>query len=172
MKKTISIISMLIFGLLPAWALASGEHAGAHDKRRMEYEHRSDMSADAHEAAARQPGDPAEVDRTITVSMNDTMRFNPEEMAFKAGETVRFVVRNAGKIRHEMVIGSMDELKEHAEMMDKMPGMRHEEPNMISLAPGKSGELIWRFERPGSVDFACLQPGHLEAGMTGEIVVE
>ena len=43
--------------------------------------------------------------------MNDTMRFDPAEMKFKTGETVRFVVRNEGKIRHEMVIGTVDELQ-------------------------------------------------------------
>ena len=104
--------------------------------------------------------------------MNDTMRFDPAEMAFKAGDTVRFVVRNDGRIRHEMVIGSVEELQEHAEMMRKMPGMQHAEANMISLAPGESGELVWQFDKAGAFDFACLVPGHLEAGMTGKIAVE
>ena len=169
MKKTISI---LILGVLPAMALAGGDHAGGHDMQRMEHGHRDGPSADAHEAAAGRPGDPAKVDRTIAVSMYDTMRFDPEKMIFKAGETVRFVVRNEGKIRHEMVIGSVEELKEHAEMMRKMPGMQHAEPNMISLAPGERGDLVWQFENAGAIDFACLVPGHLEAGMTGKIVVE
>lgn len=175
MKKTISI---LILGVLPAMALAGGDQAGGHDMhsghdmQRMEHGHMDGASADAHEAAAGQPGDPAKVDRTIAVSMNDTMRFDPEKMIFNAGETVRFVVRNEGKIRHEMVIGSVEELKEHAEMMRKMPGMQHAEPNMISLAPGESGDLVWQFDNAGAFDFACLVPGHLEAGMTGKIAVE
>ena len=71
-----------------------------------------------------------------------------------------------------MVIGTVSELKEHAEMMRKMPGMTHEESNMISLDPGESGELVWQFANTGSFDFACLVPGHLEAGMTGKIKVE
>ena len=175
MKKTISI---LILGALPALALASGDHAGGHDghsghdMQRMEHGHGEGASADAHEAAAGRPGDPARVDRTIQVSMSDTMRFDPEKMVFKAGETIRFVVRNTGNIQHEMVIGSMEELKEHAGMMRKRPGMQHAESNMISLAPGESGELIWQFDNAGSFDFACLVPGHLEAGMTGKIAVE
>lgn len=175
MKKT---ISMLILGALPALALASENHAGghnrhsAHDMQRMEHGHGDGASADTHEAAAGRPGDPARVERTIKVSMNDTMRFDPEKMVFKAGETIRFVVRNTGNIQHEMVIGSMEELKEHAEMMRKMPGMQHADPNMISLAPGESGDLVWQFSNAGSFDFACLVPGHLEAGMTGKIAVK
>jgi uncharacterized cupredoxin-like copper-binding protein len=42
---------------------------------------------------------------------------------------------------------------------------------MASLAPGKRGELIWKFTRPGTVTFACLQSGHLEAGMRGAVAV-
>lgn len=166
MKKTLSI---LILGALPALALAAGDHAGGHDMSRM---HHGGHGGGEHAATAGRPGDPAKVDRTIAVSMSDTMRFDPEKMIFKAGETVRFVVRNEGKIRHEMVIGTVEELKEHAEMMRKMPAMQHAEPNMISLAPGESGDLVWRFDNAGSFDFACLVPGHLEAGMRGKIEVK
>lgn len=173
MKKT---IAMLMLGVLPAVALASGDHAGGHDMEPMEHSSHDmhGMSQHDHEAEADagRPGDPASVSRTIEVSMNDTMRFDPAEMKFRAGDTVRFVVRNEGRIRHEMVIGSVDELKEHAEMMRKMPGMQHAEANMISLAPGESGELVWQFNNAGAFDFACLVPGHLEAGMTGKIAVE
>jgi len=178
MKKTIAI---LILGAVSSLALAGGDHAGSHSDvhsgHAMEakgHAHKGGMKGHAHEdtnAAAGQPGDPAQVSRTITVTMNDTMRFDPAEMKFRKGETVRFVVRNDGKIRHEMVIGSVEELKEHAEMMRKMPDMQHEEPNMISLAPGKNGDLIWQFDKDGAFDFACLVPGHLEAGMTGKIDV-
>ena len=99
------------------------------------------------------------------------MRFTPDQLKFKAGETVRFVVRNDGRIRHEMVIGSVDELKEHAAMMRTNPTMKHADSNMISLAPGEEGEIIWQFGNAGTFDFACLVPGHLEAGMTGKIEV-
>lgn len=177
MAKT---IAMLVIGILPTMALASGDHAGGHDRRdghdmeRMEHGSNAmhGMSGEAHEAAAGRPGDPARVDRTIEVSMRDSMRFEPAEMQFGKGETVRFEIRNDGRIRHEMVIGTLEELEEHAEMMRKMPGMRHAEPNMLSLAPGESGKLIWRFDNAGAFDFACLVPGHLEAGMTGRIEVE
>ena len=173
MKKTISI---LILGAMPLVALAAGDHAGGHgmhgghDMKHMEHAH--DMQDMSHEADAGQPGDLDEVSRTIEVTMDDSMRFAPDQMKFEAGETVRFAVRNVGKIRHEMVIGSVAELQEHAAMMRTSPAMQHADPNMISLAPGERGELVWQFGNSGTFDFACLVPGHLEAGMTGKIEVE
>lgn len=157
--------SLLLLAGLPLLALAGGNHAGGHDH----------AHAHAHEAAASspagQPGNPAKVSRTIQLVMDDNMRFTPDTVAVKAGETVRFVVRNKGKLAHEMVIGPMDELKAHAEMMRSMPDMQHAEPNMLTLKPGKQGALVWRFDQPGTVDFACLVPGHMEAGMAAKVQV-
>lgn len=104
--------------------------------------------------------------------MDDSMRFTPSRISVKAGETVRFFVKNSGKVQHEMVIGSTAELREHAEMMRKMPGMQHADANTITLAPGKRGGMVWQFTKPGQYEFACLIPGHLEAGMKGVINVE
>lgn len=172
MKKALTI---LILGALPAIAVAAGNHAGGHDMdghRMMQGHDMPGMQKDAHASMAGQPGDPAKVSRTIEVVMDDSMRFTPGKISVKAGETVRFFVKNAGKIPHEMVIGTMDELKEHAEMMRKMPEMQHAEPNMITLKPGQRGGIVWQFDKPGTVDFACLVPGHMEAGMVGKVVVE
>jgi uncharacterized cupredoxin-like copper-binding protein len=178
MKKIISIFALVT---LPAFAMAGGDHTDAHSDsgghEEAHHEHAAPaMSHEAedshgHEADAGRPGDPGKVTRTIEVTMDDSMRFTPDKLDFKAGETVRFVVRNNGNITHEMVIGSVDELKEHADMMRSMPAMKHDESNMISLAPGKQGELVWQFSQSGEFDFACLVPGHLEAGMTGKIGV-
>lgn len=170
MNKTISI---LIFTAMPLAALAGGDHDGGHGMHGgHDMGHSHGLSHEAHEAAAGRPGDRDKVSRIIEVTMNDSMRFAPDQMKFQAGETVRFVVRNAGQIRHEMVIGSVEELKEHAAMMRTNPAMQHADANMISLAPGEGGELIWEFDKPGRFDFACLVPGHLEAGMSGRIEVK
>lgn len=165
MKKSLSI---LILGALPVLVWASGDHAGGHDARG----DKTQMSHEEHGSAAGKPGDPAKVSRTIEVKMGDDMRFSPSLVKVKSGETVRFSVRNTGKIPHEMVIGSMAELKEHAAMMRKMPDMKHVEPNMVTLGAGQRGDIVWRFDKAGTVDFACLVPGHLEAGMTGKISVQ
>ncbi|MCZ7563766.1 MAG: cupredoxin family protein [Burkholderiales bacterium] len=117
------------------------------------------------------PGDPKKVSRTIEITSGDDMRYRPAEIAVKRGETVRFVVKNTGKVAHELVLGSMKELKAHAELMRKHPGMEHEEPNQAFVNPGETREIVWQFTRAGTVDFACTVPGHFEAGMTGKVVV-
>ena len=117
-------------------------------------------------------GDPKKVSRTIDLDMSDAMRFAPAELAVKQGETVRFRLRNSGKVMHEMVLGTMKELKEHAELMRKFPGMEHEEPYMAHVAPGRQGEIVWQFTQPGEFYYACLVPGHMEAGMLAKITVQ
>lgn len=124
-----------------------------------------------HTAALGKPGDAGKVDRSVEITMSDTMRFSPSRVTARKGETIRFVLNNTGKLKHEMVLGSIKELKEHAAMMKKMPEMVHADPNMTSVEPGKTGELIWQFTRSGKFGFACLQPGHFEAGMKGKVVV-
>lgn len=116
-------------------------------------------------------GDAKSVKRTVTLSMTDNMRFTPDKLSFKQGETVRFVIRNQGKLLHELVIGTKAELDAHAAMMVKFPGMEHDEPYMAHVAAGKSGGLVWTFNRAGEFDFACLIAGHYQAGMVGTITV-
>jgi uncharacterized cupredoxin-like copper-binding protein len=139
-------------------------------------------------------GDPKKANRTIRVGMADTMHFvavagspgqrttdvrtgnAPHAMSgdivVKRGETVRFIVRNDGRLMHEMVIGTMKDLKDHAELMRKHPGMEHDEPYMAHVAPGTQGEIVWQFTRAGEFHYACLVPGHMEAGMISKITVK
>jgi uncharacterized cupredoxin-like copper-binding protein len=116
-------------------------------------------------------GEPRAVTRTITIDMTDNMRFTPDRISVREGDTVRFVVRNRGRMLHEMVIGTPQELREHAALMAKYPSMEHDEPWMLHVDPGKSGEIIWNFNRAGAFEFACLIAGHYEAGMRGTITV-
>jgi uncharacterized cupredoxin-like copper-binding protein len=117
-------------------------------------------------------GDPAKSARTIRVVMSDAMRFTPADITVKRGETVKLVATNKGQVLHEMVLGTSDELKKHAEMMKKFPGMEHDEPHMAHVKPGKSGEIVWQFTTAGEFQFACLIPGHFEAGMVGKVTVK
>lgn len=116
-------------------------------------------------------GDPKKVTRTIRVVGTDAMRFSPARITVHQGETVRLVFKNGGKVIHESVLGTMADLKEHAELMKKFPNMEHDEPYMVHVQPGRSGEMVWRFTQPGEFYFGCLMPGHFEAGMVGSIVV-
>ena len=137
-----------------ATAFASGNHAGGHD-----------------ESPIGKPGLSTKIQRTITIEMSDNMRYSPENVMVNKGETIRFVVKNVGQVRHELSLGTPEELAEHLEQMKKFPEMEHDEPSKITLDPGKSGEIVWQFTRPGEVDFACLMPGHYEAGMKGNVTV-
>ena len=116
-------------------------------------------------------GDPKKVSRTVSIDMSDKMRFTPAVLTVKRGDTVRFVAKNSGKQMHEMVIGNMKELKEHAELMKQHPGMEHDEPYMAHVEPGKKAEIIWQFTKAGEFNYGCLIPGHFEAGMVGSIKV-
>ena len=115
--------------------------------------------------------DPTSAGRTVRVEMNDAMKFMPGEITVKRGEVVRFVPVNKGQVMHEMVLGRMEDLRLHAELMRKHPGMEHEEPHMAHVAPGKTGEIGWQFTQAGEFNFACLIPGHFEAGMVGKVKV-
>lgn len=117
-------------------------------------------------------GDPRKVTRTIRVGMTDQMRFDPGRISVKKGETIRFVVANHGAVLHEMVLGTPQALKEHAELMKKHPGMEHDEPSMTHVKPGATGDIVWQFTKAGDFEFACLIPGHFEAGMVGKVVVK
>jgi len=156
------ITKWLVLALLavPAAVLAHGDgHQGARKAQPMV------------ETGFGRTGDAKKATRTVRVDMSDRMRFTPDAIEVREGDTVRFVVRNSGKTMHEMVIGTIKELKDHAEVMKKHPGMEHDEPFMAHVPPGKTEEIVWQFTRPGEFHYGCLIPGHFEAGMVGRIKV-
>jgi uncharacterized cupredoxin-like copper-binding protein len=158
--KTLSAAALVaILGFVPLPGAAHDTHAGPPATQPMV------------ETAFGRTGDPQRVARTIRVEMADTMRFTPASIEVKRGETVRFEIRNSGKVMHEMVLGTLEELKEHAAMMRKHPGMEHDEPYMAHVAPGKTAAIVWQFTKAGEFHYGCLVPGHFEAGMVGRIVV-
>jgi uncharacterized cupredoxin-like copper-binding protein len=119
-----------------------------------------------------QEGNPKAVTRTIKVDMTDAMRFTPADITVKRGATVRFVVSNSGSLLHEMVLGTKQTIQEHAALMKKFPEMEHADANMAHVKPGKAGDIVWQFTKAGEFQFACLQPGHFEAGMLGKVAVK
>ena len=116
-------------------------------------------------------GDAKSVKRTIQVGMSDAMRCTPDAITVRRGETMKFVFRNEGKQLHEFVLGTKKELEEHAALMVKFPNMEHDEPYMAHVDPGKTGQIVWHFNRAGEFHFACLIAGHYQAGMVGRITV-
>lgn len=114
-----------------------------------------------------EPADAAEADRTVEVVMSDVMTytFTPDLSSINNGEVINFVVINDGKINHEFSIGNAEDQKEHATMMAQMPNMVHDDPNTVTVQPGQSKSLAWRFQGDDLVVFACNIPGHYQAGM-------
>lgn len=108
----------------------------------------------------------------VTIRMDDNMRFTPQSIHVKQGETLRLKVINDGKIPHELVLGPKHELLAHAKEMRSGTGHGHHSNNAITLNAGEQGEIIWVFKKAGILDFACLIPGHFEAGMSGEVRVK
>ena len=127
------------------------------------------------ETAYGKPGDPKKPARLVLVTMQDAggkMAFLPSRIEVRRGEQVRFQLRNAGVLPHEMVLATLEDNLKHAIEMQKNPNMEHDDPNARRLAPSKTGEIVWQFTKAGEFDFSCLIPGHREAGMTGTVVVK
>ncbi|MDP2032867.1 MAG: cupredoxin family protein [Polaromonas sp.] len=161
MKKLHPVLAAVLLAGFSTLSLAHGDDPKTHKSAAVTKEQKEWGIA----------GDVRSVTRTVNLTMDDNMRFTPDKLSFKQGETVRFVIRNKGKLLHELVIGTKKELDEHAAMMLKFPAMEHDEPYMAHVSAGKTGTLIWTFNRPGEFDFACLIAGHYQAGMVGKISV-
>lgn len=133
-------------------------------------------SGHSHRAASfGEPGDPSKPARSVEVVMREAdgkMLFEPSRIQVKRGEQIRFALRNAGDLEHEIVLATLEENQKHAMEMMQNPEMKHDEPNAKRLAPGKTGEILWKFSKSGSFDFSCLIPGHREAGMAGVVSVK
>ena len=156
-----ALVAIACLGLVagPVWAHVSADHS------------KKAGPVQKEQKAWGISGDAKAVKRTVEFIMTDNMRFTPDRLEVSQGETVRLVVKNKGAILHEFVLGTKPVLEEHAALMLKFPNMEHDEPYMVHVAPGKTGEIIWTFNRAGEFDFACLIAGHYQAGMVGKVKV-
>lgn len=168
------IFAALLCGLSAGAALAAGSHGAGHGRA----------------MAFGQPGDPDKAVRTVEIVLLDT-EFSVPHLHVKDGETVRFLVRNAGELVHEFNIGTPGMHRSHQAEMTKMVErgmidavsirdqavdgthmpMTHDDPNSVLLAPGQSAELTWTFKKVDGLEFACNLPGHYQVGMVGSIEV-
>lgn len=168
---------MKVFKLSPLGLLAvlSGMAAvpnvWAHGNEHIDPNMKVDNPIMAEESEFGRQGITKDVTRTVDISMSDMMRFTPDSLNIKQGETVRLRINNNGKIPHEFVLGTKAEISEHAEMMKKNPEMEHADASSARVAPGKTVEIIWQFTKPGKFLYACLIPGHWDAGMQGSVTV-
>ncbi|HVC01737.1 MAG TPA: plastocyanin/azurin family copper-binding protein [Steroidobacteraceae bacterium] len=117
------------------------------------------------------PGRASAVTRTVRITTLDTMRFTPSRIDVGPGQTVRFVIHNAGRVIHEFVIGDTAEQRAHEAEMAAHPDMTMDhDPNGVTVPAGQTRTLLWRFpRRAATLEYACHEPGHFAAGMVGYI---
>ncbi|RDL48352.1 Plastocyanin [Ensifer sp. M14] len=158
MKTTLFALAFVAASSLASPMRASGTHSGGHDA----------MSIG-------EPGDAKKATQTVRVTMKETddgkMIFTPASIKVRHGQTVRFAIKNVGELEHEFVLDDKAQIQEHKVAMEKFPDMEHADPNAIRLEAGKSGEIVWTFTNNGTFEFACLVPGHYDAGMHGPLEV-
>ena len=163
MVRVVPLVFSCFLGALPAANTVRADEGAEH-----EHHHHH---AHAHSPTGA-PGNPAKVNRVVQIRLLDTMRIEPAQIEVASGQTVKFVVTNAGRVRHEFGIGTHDEQAAHAEMMLADPDMKHEDGSIVTVEPGQTKELVWRFGKPGRYEAACQVPGHYTAGMMSTIVVK
>lgn len=156
----------LVASILFATAIVATPAASAHDEK-----HDQSHPTAASSGSFGRPGIIKNVSRTVTFTLVDAMRFTPAAFTVKRGETLRLRISNVGKLPHEFVLGTQEEIEEHAAMMRQMPDMVHHDASSVRVAPGKSADIVWQFSTAGTFMYACLVPGHREAGMQGRISV-
>ena len=166
------VFKLSTLGLLAALSgIAVVPTAWAHGDEHIDPNMKVDNPIVAEDTEFGRQGMTKEITRTIEINMSDMMRFTPDSLNVKQGETVRLRLKNNGKIPHEFVLGTKAEITEHAELMKKNPEMEHADANAARVAPGKTGEIIWQFTKAGEFLYACLIPGHWDAGMQGTVTV-
>lgn len=130
----------------------------------------------SHETfSAGEPGNPKKPARVVIVTMKEgdgNMAYSPDRIEVRKGEQIRFILKNNGLLDHEFMLATTADNLKHAELMKKFPEMEHDDPNAKRLKPNGMSEILWRFTKPGEFEFACLIPGHREAGMHGKVIVK
>lgn len=157
-----TIYSSPLFAGITGHGPMSG-HENGHDGMHMEKGHLK--------TAAGYPGRVSDINQTIQVSLGPSMGISPANFKFNQGDTIRFYVFNNDQLKHEFVIGDKAEMQEHAALMRRMPEMKHDEGNAVTLEPGEIRQMIWTFSEKGIFEAACHLPGHYEAGMKAVVEV-
>lgn len=177
--SNITLVAAAALSISTSLGLASGSHGDEHGEKH------------SAKTSIGEPGESGEVSRTIEITMQDNA-YDPESISVEGGETIRFIIKNAGDFVHEFNIGTAamhaghqeemmmmmehgaleaDKINHHLMKMDMGNGktMQHDDPNSVLLEPSKSAEIIWKFPEEAKLEFACNVPGHYESGMMGDV---
>ena len=116
-------------------------------------------------------GGTANETRTIEVTMTDDLRYDPDEINVSIGESVRFVVTNAGGAVHEFLIGSAQQQEVFEQEMADEHGGEHAAEAGVTVDPGQTAEFTYTFVEAGELLVGCHQPGHYDGGMVADLTV-
>jgi len=164
-KGKVKMRSVLIYGFISlALVIAASLYALSYFN-----EHGGDGHSHDHGTPQAQVVAPSM--KEVRIEVDDTMRFSPATWEARAGEPIRIILVNKGKVDHELVIGSEKEIMAHAKEMANPNTKGHHHTNEVSAKPGQQTELVWTFKKPGQYAMACFEPGHYESGMKGVINV-
>ena len=166
------VFTLVMTAILSACAVSDKNHKHYEGMDMSNLDHSEMDMGHGHGAAEMMSGEPGnanDVTKVIKIEATDMMRFKYEPFSVKARETVKFIVTNSGNMKHEFVIGTIDENEDHRtdmmEMMKSGKTMMHADANAVSLAPGEMKTLIWKFNDRVDIEADCNIPGHYEGGM-------
>lgn len=125
------------------------------------------IAGPASAPAAGSGGDEPAV-RTVRLVAKHSRWSVPVVRGVRAGETVRFVIRNDDPIDHELIIGPAEVHARHATGTEAHHGTV---PGEVTAPAGSVVSTTYRFPAAGQVVFGCHLPGHWAHGMTGVVEV-
>lgn len=99
--------------------------------------------------------------RVVEIVATAGLRFVPEAVTVRQGETITFEVTSMGPLTHEFMVGPA------ADVAADRPGT----PEIADIGMMETGSVTYTFDGPGPYAFACHATGHYEAGMAGTITV-
>ena len=106
-------------------------------------------------------------ERTVEIVMRYS-RFEPSALTVRAGQTVRFTLRNDDPIDHEWIVGHDDLHARHRTGTEPAHGERPTEQSIPALGVATTAVT---FTEPGTYRYICHRPGHEAYGMVGTLVV-
>lgn len=111
-------------------------------------------------------------DREIRITTTDALRFEPATLTASPGETVKFVIRNDGRVDHEFAIGSSKFQSEMAESAGGHGGGRQGDTpdagEVVEVSAGETATLVYTMPDDAPT-YACHVDRHDRSGMTGTV---
>jgi uncharacterized cupredoxin-like copper-binding protein len=103
-------------------------------------------------ASGTAPAVAADSAQQVTLTVGNSLSFDPSTITVRAGQPVQLVLRNTGQLPHDFTLSD---------------GVA--QPVKITASGGQTASGSFTIDRPGSYTFECSMPGHATAGMRGTI---